>query len=178
MSTAIVVSPYERVVTDYFKEVEECLCKTDVEFFMRIKDVHGHMRRARRDIDILAYKPKEKKFSVCEVISYSPSERQHRAIIEKKIKAISSSDLKRFLKENYGIDKYEKRLVTWTKSDWVKELAESSNVKLLSFKEVFQSLIDCLKERRACANDSWIGVTSVTMLVLQTVLHFKKELKI
>jgi len=83
LSTAIVISPYERMVTDYFEEVRGYLCKTEVEFLRRSKG-----RTVRSDIDVLAYKPKENRFLVCEVISYTPTTKKNKETIENKIDTI------------------------------------------------------------------------------------------
>ena len=68
-------------------------------------------------------------------------------------------------------------IVTWTKTDWLKKQVNKSNVKLLTFKEIAQRLIDYLEKKRDEAG-GWVGVPNLTLLVLQTILHFKSELKL
>jgi hypothetical protein len=172
MSTAIVVSPYESMVVDYLEEIEGYLCKTDVQFSFKDRG-----RKVRCDIDVLAFHPKRKKFLVCEVISYTPTTTKDKETIKRKIQIISSQNLKDFLKKRYGIENYEKMLVTWTATRWLKNQVNDSDVKLLTFKEIAQRLIDYLKKKRDEAG-GWIGVPNLTLLVLQTVLHFKEELEI
>jgi len=172
MSTAIVASPYESMVVDYLEEIEGYLCKTDVQFLLKSRG-----RNVRCDIDILAFNPKRKKFLVCEVISYTPTSKKDIEAVKRKIEIISSQNLKDFLEKQYGIDKYEKMIVTWTKTDWLKKQVNKSNVKLLTFKEIAQRLIDYLEKKRDEAG-GWVGVPNLTLLVLQTILHFKSELKL
>lgn len=102
MSTAIVASTYERIVADYLEEVEGYLCKTDVEFLKTSKSGE----RVRSDIDISAYELKEHRFLVCEVISITPTTQKEKKETVEKISTISGPDIKRFLKECYGVDDY------------------------------------------------------------------------
>ena len=98
-------------------------------------------------------------------------------MVKRRIGIISSQNLKDFLKKRHGIDKYEKTIVTWTETDWLKKQVSKSDVKLLTFKEIAQRLIDHLKKKRGEAG-GWVGVPNLTLLVLQTILHFKSELKL
>ena len=165
LSTAVAVSPYESVVADYLEVVRGYLCRTDVEFLMLKRG-----RWVRSDIDVLAYKPKEGRFVVCEVISYTPE----RDEIESKTDVISSSDVRHFLKENYGADDYDMMLVVWSIPEWLRIYAEDKGIELLSFRDIIRSLIEYLKKKRE-EKRGWVGVSNVTMLVLQMVIHFKEQ---
>ena len=171
MSTAIVVSPYERMVADYFDEVKGYLCKTDLQFLRKSKK-----GKVRSDIDILAYKPKENRFLVCEVISYTPTTKRNKETIEKKIDIILGSDMKRFLKKYYGVEDYDKMLVVWTIPEWLRDRVKNVNIDLFSFNDILLHSLLYLKEKRE-EKGGWVAVTNVTMLVLQTVLHFGEDLE-
>jgi hypothetical protein len=174
MSTAIVVSPYESMVVDYLQEIEGYFCKTDVQFLFQKSDIRGRKRNVRCDIDILAFHPKKESFLVCEVVSYTPTAKKDKEKIKQKIQIISNGNLRDFLKKHYGINKYGIMLVTWTATPWLKKQFGNSSVRLLTFKEITQRLIDYLKKKRGVAN-GWVGVSNLTLLVLQTVLHFRER---
>ena len=98
-------------------------------------------------------------------------------MVKRRIGIISSQNLKDFLKKRHGIDKYEKTIVTWTETDWLKKQVSKSDVKLLTFKEIVQRLVDYLEKKQDKAG-GWVGIPNLTLLVLQTILHFKSELKL
>lgn len=177
MSTAIVASHYESIMVDYLKDIEGFLCKTDIDFFINRKIESGRIMKIRCDIDILAFSPKKKTYRVYEVLSYTPTAKKDKAEVIRKIKILSSQELKKFLAGEFDIHKFEKWLVVWRKTDWVKTETSNSNVNLISFEEVLQKMLDYLKSKMEEKN-GWVNPQNQTMLILQTILYSKDVLKI
>ena len=172
MSTAIVISPYESIVMDYLQEVEGYICITDVRFPYK-----SGKRTVYGDVDILAFNPKSNKFLICEVISYTPRTKKDQEVIERKIRVMSGKYLKNFLRSRYGVEEYEKMLIVWRETPWLKERLSGSDFKLLTFKDIIQRMINYLKEKQDEV-EAWVRVSSLTLLILQIVIHFRDELEI